>query len=298
MFLALALLLAPSLAVSPGADVRSLLHERRSLPGDLELGGSLAGQPRGSTRYISYRDLLQLPQETYTVNDDTNFRGATQISGVPLAVLAAALGERADMVVAICYDHYRTNYPSDYLAAHHPLLVLRINGQERGHWPAAESGGSMGPYLISHPTFKPSFQVLSHDDEPQVPYGVTRIEFRQQAKVFGAIQPRGMWSADSQVGQGFIIARQDCFRCHNMGVEGGIMAHSSWLKLARIADQNGARFGRIIHDPQSVTPGAKMPAQGSYDAATLQALTAYFRSFVRTPRTDRSRGKPVRESKP
>jgi hypothetical protein len=159
--------------------------------------------------------------------------------------------------------------------------VLRINGEERARWPAAESGGPMGPYLISHPFFKPSFKVLSHEDEPQIPYGVTRIEFRRESDVFDGIRPKGNRASESQVGQGYVIARQDCFRCHNMGAEGGTMAGRSWLQLAKIAGQDEPRFRRIIHDPSSVSAAAKMPAHKDYDGATLGALTAYFKTFNR-----------------
>ena len=127
----------------------------------------------------------------YTVSDDSNFAGKTEISGVALDELARLIGSAPEdlLIVAICYDKYRTNYPRDYLAAHHPLLVLRINGQIREHWPPSEYGGSMGPYLISHPFFKPAFKVLSHEDEPQIPFGVVRLEFRTESEVFGAIRP-------------------------------------------------------------------------------------------------------------
>ncbi len=81
-----------------------------------------------------------------------------------------------------------------------------------------------GRMLILHPAFKPAFKILSHWDEAQIPYGVTRLEFRRESEVFGAIRPRGYWPAKSQVTQGYLIARQDCFRCHNMGAEGGTMA--------------------------------------------------------------------------
>ena len=266
-------------AVQP-IDSTAIVHVHRSAPGDLEIGGELAESSAGSTRFVRYEDLLRLPQETYTVNDDTNFRGKTEIGGIPLDQLARIFGKSADMIVAICYDGYRTNYPRDYVNAHHPLLVLRINGQERDHWPPAENGGTMGPFLISHPVFQPSFKVLSHEDEPQIPFGVTRLEFRREAEVFGAIRPHGDWPKESQVAQGYIIARQDCFRCHNMGAEGGTMAGHSWLQLARIANADGVRFRRTIHDPASVMPGAKMPAHGDYDDATLDALTAYFKTFA------------------
>ncbi len=281
MFRTLLLALAgASLAVVPAADSSAILHAERSSPGDLEVGGELAGLPAGSTRYVRYEDLLRLPQVTFTVSDDSNFRGKTEISGVSLSKLAETLGQSADLIVAICYDKYRTNYPPDYMAAHHPLLVLRINGRESDRWPTpADGGGSLGPYLISHPVFKPAFKVLSHEDEPQIPYGVTRIEFRREEEVFGAIRPRGTWPPGSEVQQGYIIARQDCFRCHNMGAEGGTMASRSWPQLAAIAGFDPARFRATIHDPRSVKPYAKMPAHSDYDDATLNALTEYFKTF-------------------
>jgi mono/diheme cytochrome c family protein len=275
MVVAAALLGAP-----PADDWKAILRAERTSPGDLEVGGELGGVPSGQARYLRYEDLLRLPQETYQVTDDSNFHGKTEISGVALSTLAEALGNSADMIVAICNDHYRTNYSKDYISAHHPLLVLRINGQDRDHWPTPVEGGSLTPYVISHPEFKPAFKVLSHEDEPQIPYGVMRIEFRKEAEVFGAIRPSGKWTTDSPIGMGYVIARQDCFRCHNSGAEGGTMAQVSWAQMGAMAKKDPARFRAVIRNPAAVTPGAKMPAQPGYDDATLDALTAYFRTFA------------------
>jgi mono/diheme cytochrome c family protein len=281
------LLTGAVLAALPGADSKSLLHVERSSPDDLEVGGELAGIPPGATRYVRYEDLLRLPQESYTVSDDSNFSPKAEIRGVPLTTLAKLLGGGEDdlLIVALAYDKYRGNYPHDYLAAHHPLLVLRIDGQLRDRWPKSENGGPLGPYLISHPFFKPAFQVLSHEDEPQIPFGVVRIELRRESEVFGAIRPRGEWAVDSEVQKGYVIARQDCFRCHNMGGEGGTVAGRSWMQLAERANEDDKQFRRIIRNPGSVTPGAKMPAHANYDDATLDALTAYFKTFAPAGRT-------------
>lgn len=262
--------------------VPTVLYPTRSSEGDLELGGKLKGLPIGATRYVRYEDLLRLPQETFTVRDDTNFKGRVQIQGVALSEIARLFGDVPDgtMIVAICYDHYRTNYPREYMEEHHPLLVLRINGQTRKNWPKSENGGPLGPYLISHPFFKPAFKVLSHEDEPQIPFGVVRLELRPESMVFGAIRPPGNWAANSPVEQGYAIARQDCFRCHNMGTEGGTMAARSWLQLGTDARRDRERFERMIHDPASVMPNATMPAHKEYDTQTLNALTAYFRTFA------------------
>lgn len=281
----LGLFMAVAVAASIAVDSQSILRPQRSSPGDLEVGGELAGVPPGSTRYVRYRDLLRLPQETYTVTDDSNFPRNTVVSGVALTTLAQLFGQSpsSTLIVAISYDRYRANYPLDYLRDHHPLLVLRINGQLRAGWPPSVKGGPLGPYLISHPFFKPAFKVLSHEDEPQIPFGVTRIEFRRESIVFGAILPRGNWPAGSPVQQGYRIARQDCFRCHNMGKEGGQMAGKSWLDLASVAQSNPARFTQIVRNPISVTATAKMPGEPGYSDATVDALIAYFKTFSPAP---------------
>ncbi len=281
----LGLLMAAALAAPVAVCSQSILHARRSSPGDLEVGGELAGLPPGSTRYVRYEDLLKLPQETYTVNDDLTLQHNTMISGVALTTLARLFGQspRSTIIVAICFDRYRANYPLDYLAAHRPILVLTVNGKQRNNWPRSPSGDSLAPYFISHPFFKPAFKVLSHEDEAQIPYSVVRLEFRRESVVFGAIRPRGNWPANSPVNQGFTIARQDCFRCHNSGAEGGRKAGRSWTELGTIAQSAPDRFMRIIHDPASVVPGAKMPPEPDYDHVTLEALTAYFRTFAPQP---------------
>jgi hypothetical protein len=278
----LPLLAAATLSLPASAGPHGILHRQRTSPGDLELGGELAGLPPGSTRYVRYADLLTLPRENYTVNDDTNLPRNTAISGVALTTLARLFGHSPEstLIVAISYDGYRANYSLDYRAVHHPLLVLRINGRLRDQWPHSENGGPMGPYLISHPFFKPAFKVLSHEDEPQIPFGVVQLDFRRESVVFGAIRPPGNWRADSPVGQGYIIARQDCFRCHNRGAEGGQMAGKSWTQLAAVAQAAPRRFQQIIRHPASVTPGAKMPGEPAYDDATVEALTAYFKTFA------------------
>ncbi len=275
------LMLSATLILPFGARSQAILRTAPLTAGDLEVGGELAGLPAVTRRWVTYEDLLKLPQESYTVSDDTNFLAKTEVSGVALDTLVRRFGQSpdADLIVAICYDNYRANYSRAYMAAHHPLLVLRINGQLREHWPKSEHGGPMGPFLISHPFFKSESSVLSHDEEPQIPYGITRIELRRESVVYGVIRPKGGWRADSPVMQGYEIARQDCFRCHNMGKDGGTMAGRSWMTLSRKARNDGALFRQTIRNPASVTPGARMPAHSGYSQVTLEALTAYFRTF-------------------
>ncbi len=285
------LLLAPAARSGASPNGKSLLHPQRQAATDLEVGGALAGLPFGSTRYVAYKDLLTLPQVSYTVSDDSNFAGKTQISGIPLEQLAQYLGAdpKGELVVAICYDGYRTNYPKAYLAAHRPLLVLKINGKTESGWPLSEHNGPLGPYLISSPKFTPSFKVLSHTDEPQIPFGVVRIEFRDEATVLGAIAPRGYYSANSPVMDGYRIAQQNCFRCHNMGAEGGQLAGRSWQILAMWASTEPDYFRRLVKNPQAIDPKNQMPGFPHYDAATIEALRRYFASFAAS---DSYGGKP------
>src|ERR1017187_6524719 len=151
----------PDLLLSPAR-----MPANRSSASDLAVAGELRGLPPGSVRFMARWQLLTLPQLNYTVTDDANFTGPTQVSGVSLEELSRHLSAAAesDMVIAICDDQYRTHYPRAYIEAHHPLLVLKVNGQPPSDWPkdADGHGQSMGPFMISHPEFKPSFRVFAH----------------------------------------------------------------------------------------------------------------------------------------
>ena len=235
-------LLVPKTIVARGnaagaALLASKLHVKRMSPDDLEVAGELVGVPTGTTRYLTRGDLLSMPQVTFTVSDDSNFAHPTKVSGIPLDELALDLGTApsSDLVVAICDDKYRANYSRAYLAAHNPVLVLTIDGKPPSGWPNISEGTGMGQYMISHANFTPAFKILSHSEEPQIPWGVVRLEFRNETTVFGAIAPHGPKANDAAVQNGFRIAQQNCFRCHNMGKEGGEKSGVPWTVLAAIA---------------------------------------------------------------
>ena len=258
-------------------------QEKRQSPSDLEVSGALAGLPPGSTRYLTRDKLLALPQGKFTVTNDTNFSGPAKIRGVELEELARhlAASPASAMVVAVCDDAYASYYPRSYLAAHHPMLVLQVNGQPPSGWPkaAADHASDMGPYMISNPKFLPSFKVLSHTDEAQIPWGVIRIEFRAEKELLRAIAPRGPHAQDRDVQDGFRIAQQNCLRCHNAGIEGGQKSGLPWDFLGAKAAASPKDFGAYIRDPKAKNPQAQMYANPEYDDATLAALTAYFRTF-------------------
>jgi mono/diheme cytochrome c family protein len=260
-----------------------ILHATRQSPSDLEVGGQLTGMPPGATPYVTREELLALPQINTTVSDDSNFSGPTKIGGVMLDVLARSLGAavESDLVIAICNDQYRANYPREYISAHHPLLVLTVNGQPPSGWPKDSEAHKydMGPYMISHASFAPAFKILSHADEAQIPWGIVRIEFRNQRTVFGAIAPQGPHASDAAVQAGFHIAQQNCFRCHDSGDEGGIKAGVPWVALSQVASASPELFRNYIHNPAAVFPKAQMPGNPNYDDATLSAITAYFQTF-------------------
>jgi hypothetical protein len=260
------LLFAAQTASSP-------LRSSRQAATDLEIGDG---------RFIAYRDLLRLPQVTFTTSEDSNFAGPTRVSGVELEELNRLFGAQGDMVVAICADGYRSNYPMSYLTAHHPILVLTVDGKAQQDWPkvADHAGVELGPYLIANPRFTPSFKILSHTDEAQIPFQVVHLDFRSESQVLGAIAPHGDYAPDSPVMQGYRIAEQNCYRCHNMGAEGGEMASIPWPVLGYIARSNPDFFGKYVRNPQALNPKSRMAASPNYDDQTIAALQAYFSTFA------------------
>lgn len=271
-------------ARSDPASLFSKAAVQRAAATDLEIGGDLASLPAGSTRYLSREDLLRLPQVTFTVANDPNFTKPTEVSGVLLETLVHEISGSpdADLAIAISSDQYRGHYPRAYLREHHPLLVLKVNGQPPDGWPKDSEGHGldMGPYMISHQDFKPAFRVLAHEDEPQIPWGVVRIEFRDEKKVLSAIAPQGSGESVARAQDGYRIAQQNCFRCHNMNDEGGRKAHRPWLVLAAWAESSPDYFAAYVRNPQAQNPRAQMTGNPGYDDATLQALIAYFRTFA------------------
>jgi len=265
---------------------RLALQTARHAPSDLEVGGSLQGVPQGQTRFVTYKSLLSLPQESYTVTDDPNFGTTVQISGVSLTKLPAWLGAQngATMAIAISDDKYAAHYPASYGRAHHPLLVLKVNGRQPDHWPLGVDRQSLGPYMVSHPSFKPSFRVLSHDDEAQVPWGVVRLDLRRERTVYAPIEPRGAAVNDPVVQQGYAIARQDCFRCHSRSGEGGQKSKLLWGDLAQEAVMNPTQFDAYVRHPKYIDSQSQMAASSQYDDTTLNALRRYFASFQEAPR--------------
>jgi cytochrome c2 len=248
-----------------------LLHPSRQAPTDLEIG---TGQ------FISYQDLLRLPQVIFTSSDDTNFPVPAHVSGVLLEQLKRALGPDGDMIVAICADGYRSNYPASYVAAHHPVLVLTVDGKSQQDWPKTHDGGELGPYVIANPRFTPSFKILSHSDEAQIPFRVVRLDFRSESQVFAAIAPHGDFAPGSPVMDGYRIAQQNCYRCHNMGAEGGHMASIPWPVLGAMAKTSPDFFARYVRNPQALNPKSRMAASPGYDDQTIAALQAYFSTFA------------------
>jgi hypothetical protein len=253
-----------------------LLHATRQAPTDLEVGGAIPG----AEQFISYKDLLQLPQVSFVASNDSNFPAPARLSGVSLDELRRVLHAQGNMVVAICNDGYRTNYPPSYLTAHHPVLVLTVDGKSQESWPKVENDVDLGPYVIANPSFVPSFKVLSHSDEAQIPFQVVRLDFRNESEVFDPIAPRGSFPPGSPVIEGYRIAQQNCYRCHNMGAEGGRMASVAWPVLAAMATGSPDFFARYVRNPQAVNPHSRMAASPNYDDQTIAALRAYFATFA------------------
>jgi mono/diheme cytochrome c family protein len=269
-------------SAGPKAALPVKLRAQRSTPSDLELNGDLAGVPPGESRYLTREDLLAISRPMTISPDDGNFKTPSEVKAVALDDLAHALGvPSSDMVIAICKDKYRGHYPGAYLSAHHPVLVMELDGKPLPGSPETEADDP-GPYLIAHANFKPAFKILAHEDEAQIPWGVIRLEFHDEKSVFGAIAPRDGFRMDPDIESGFQIAAQNCFRCHNSGDEGGQKSGVSWEVLGTVAATSLEFFTDYVRNPKSKNPRAQMPGNPEYDEVTLRALFRYFGKFAPT----------------
>jgi len=251
---------------------------------DLEVAGNLVGLSPATKRYVRREDLLALPQVSFAVDDDANFAQPATISGVDLDLLArelAADGEQA-YIVAVCKDWYRGHFPRDYREIHRPVLALKVNDQPPSGWPERKDipGSSMAPYLITHQRFTPSFKILAHEDEPQIPWGVVRLEFMSEKAALAGIAPQGPSANAPDVQAGYHIAQQNCFRCHGPDSDEPLKGKLIWAGIGLFASLAPRNFAAYVHDPQALTKDSQMPPNPEYDANTLQALISYFRTFA------------------
>ncbi|MGA8161621.1 MAG: hypothetical protein WBD32_17870 [Acidobacteriaceae bacterium] len=279
VILVCAILAGGMAAASPGPHHLALANQRSS-PQDLEISGDVPGLAAGVSRFVSYAALSQLPQVSYTVRNDENFSGPVRLSGVSLDALLAALGTdgKDQLIAAMSTDGYEGHYTAAYRAAHHPLLVLRIDGKEPAQWKPGPDGEKYQPYVISDPAFAPALHILAHKDMAQTPYGVTGLKLYPEKATLAALQPRGGGVAATE---GYRIAMQNCLRCHRAGDIGGSKSPFGWPQMALIAQGNAEAFGKYVVRPNAVNPEANMPPNPEYDAATVAALTAYFQSVAK-----------------
>ena len=253
------------------------LRTHRTSPTDLEIGGDVRGLAAGTTRYLTRDDLLAASLAMTISPDDGNFKTTSQVRGVLLEDLVHALGAAAsDMVVAICKDKYRGHYSRAYLSAHHPFLVMELDGKPLPGSTETEADDP-GPYLIAHVSFPRTSRDPVENDEPQIPWGVVRLDFRDEETVLDSIKPR---IANLQKAVGYGIAEQNCFRCHNNGAEGGLKSGVTWTVLAALAANSPQFFTEYVRDPKAKNPKTQMAASPAYDDATMRALIAYFRTFA------------------
>jgi mono/diheme cytochrome c family protein len=273
------------LATDSPTDGHLLLAERSSAS-DLEIAGMAEGIAPGTVRYISYERLLKLPQTTVTITGDDNFRELPQqkltVTGVYLDVLESSLGVLPDsnLLIALCSDGYRATYPRDYVKTHRPILALKIDGLPVEDWVAQTHNDDPGTYFITHEDFTPSFSVLSFSEIPKIPAKITRLEFATTQQVYGAIAPRSKDAPNPQVIEGFRIAQQHCYRCHNMGGYGGTKAGRSWQTLGNYAASSPSTFQSYLRNPQSINPKSAMSPSPQLDESTAKALQTYFQTFA------------------
>ncbi len=268
-------------ALPPAA--KHLLHLRRQSDSDLEITGLIRNLQPGESSFVRYADLLALPQTRAVVTDHPGYPGPPlHISGVSFETLSAALGAlpQSDLIDALCTDRYRAHFPAPYIAQHHPILVLTVDGQTLAAWARQAHQLDPGPYVVMYARFVPSFKLLAHVDRPQLPDNVVRLNFSTQAATFGAIAPHGSFPPGSPEQIGFAIAKQNCLRCHFQGPFGGTKSGQSWQSLSLWAREQPAYFQAYVSNPQKIDPHAHMEPNPEYDNATLSALTAYFRTFT------------------
>ncbi len=263
------------------------MHAHREAPNDLEVSGLLDSGLPGQSQFVSREAIARMPQITMTMTRTADFptlpQSGVSVRGVYLDTLVRSLALRTGglAIEAICADGYTATYSSEYVKQHHPVFLLEVDGLNPHEWAIKAGQYDAGPYLIEYRRFVPSFRVLSDRDRPLEPTGIVKLHIDTQRHVFAGIQIRSAGRHERRAIQGYMIAKQNCFRCHNAGEHGGTKANVSWSRIGSIARKRPDYFADWVHDPQAVNPKAAMPSNLDYDAVTLSALQHYFAMFAK-----------------
>ena len=104
--------------------------------------------------------------------------------------------------------------------------------------------------------------------------------------VFGAIAPSGPQAAEPAVQDGYRIAQQNCFRCHNMGREGGHQASRPWLVLSAMASASPDYFAAYVRNPlASISGSMEMLMQSPGGDADSRQLSMKATAIAISPET-------------
>lgn len=264
-----------------------VFHEHREAASDVEVTGRVKGVPLDGSRFVTREWIAGLPQVSVRLKQSDDFpelaKSGALLTGVYVDELARSLGAEASAsaIEAICSDGYAATYSREYVRQHKPLFVLKVDGLSVHEWAVKNHLYDAEPYFISYRNFVPAFHVLSHKDQPLEPTNIVELRFGTEEEVYRAIAPKRIDGPNAiAVGEGYRIARQNCFRCHNAGDHGGTKAGKTWSTVGGDAKAKPEWFAAWVHDPQSMDAKAEMPPNKEYDRATLAALRRYFATFA------------------
>ena len=201
---------------------------------------------------------------TYTVNDDPNFAPATKISGVPLEELART-ARRAPRI-AIGGGDLRRQVPRKLSAGLH-CGASSAAGAER-EWRAARrlaerSRNAEVRYGAVHDLASEVHAELQDvwltAMRRRFPGAWCGSNFATKKRCWARLLRAGRTRTMTRCRQGYRIAQQNCFRCHNMGSEGGQKSGRPWLVLAAWANADPDYFASYVRDPKKRIEHAEMP---------------------------------------
>jgi mono/diheme cytochrome c family protein len=279
-FLRLACLL-PGLAAGHLEAAPLAAQANRTSPQDLEVTTVGTDGTVSKPVYYTYEELETLAQTTATTDKDPETLKSATYTGVPVNDLFAAFGAKAEdsVMTMTCYDKYQQFYDSDYDAKHQPLFLLKFNGLKPDQWPKSDQDTPQGPYSVVYAKFVPAETIYGYVQPERIPYGVISARIYPRAMFFNLFQPKSN-ADDPEVQKGERIAMGSCISCHNIGDAGGAVAGRPWMILALYAATNSDHFRNYIVAPQKIDPSSKMPAHPTFDAKTLDALQAYFKTMA------------------
>lgn len=175
------------------------------------------------------------------------------------------------------YDGYYSLYPSDFIEAYAPYLVLDLEGLERGDL-HPEGAPDLGPYYITFEERLEQGSSKMEDPDNKRPFGVNKITLGTYQDLVAIFYAGPLAALEGPAASGRELYLNNCLSCHAWDREtgpGGDFSNRTTNILSVHAKYNKDYFAKYVVNPTQFIPDVKMPKHPHYTDEQIESIRLF-----------------------